>query len=50
MLICHSADDKEEIVTNVECHYAQATLDGTIFNLGDCAHIKVNSYFYPTTC
>lgn len=40
---CCSADDnEEEIVTNVECHYTQAKLDGTIFNLGDCAHIKVN--------
>ncbi|KAL6348454.1 hypothetical protein AAG906_007386 [Vitis piasezkii] len=33
-------DNEEEIVTNVECHYTQAKLDGTIFNLGDCAHIK----------
>ncbi|KAJ9707388.1 hypothetical protein PVL29_002413 [Vitis rotundifolia] len=33
-------DNEEEIVTNVECHYTQAKLDGTIFNLGDCVHIK----------
>lgn len=26
---------------DVLCHYIQASVDGCIFNLGDCAHIKV---------
>ncbi|KAG8634063.1 DNA (cytosine-5)-methyltransferase CMT2 isoform X2 [Manihot esculenta] len=33
-------DDEDKIVWNVECHYAQAKIDGSIFDLGDCAYIK----------
>lgn len=28
---------------NVVCHYLQANVNGCIFSLGDCAHIKVSS-------
>ncbi|KAL5794681.1 hypothetical protein ACOSP7_003275 [Xanthoceras sorbifolium] len=33
-------DDEDKIVSNVECHYAQAQIGECIFNLGDCAIIK----------
>ncbi|KAK1578662.1 hypothetical protein Q3G72_032109 [Acer saccharum] len=33
-------DDEDKVVSNVECHYAQAQIDECIFNLGDCAIIK----------
>ncbi|CAN8274525.1 unnamed protein product [Cochlearia groenlandica] len=35
-----SEDDEDKIVSNVECHYAQAKVDGHIFNLGDFANVK----------
>ncbi|KAK2973205.1 hypothetical protein RJ640_024492 [Escallonia rubra] len=37
-----NADEEDEIVLNVECHYTKAKVDGCIYNLGDCAHIKGN--------
>lgn len=36
-----SDDDEDKIISNVECHYAQAQIGECIFNIGDCAHIKV---------
>ncbi|KAH9753141.1 DNA (cytosine-5)-methyltransferase CMT2 [Citrus sinensis] len=33
-------DDEDKIVSNVECHYAQARIGECIFDLGDCAYIK----------
>lgn len=36
-----SDDDEDKIVSNVECHYAQARIGEFIFDLGDCAYIKV---------
>lgn len=30
----------DEVHIDVLCHYIQASVDGCIFNLGDCAHIK----------
>ncbi|KAK6274454.1 hypothetical protein POUND7_004163 [Theobroma cacao] len=33
-------DDEDKIVWNVECHYAQAEIDGCAINLGDCVYIK----------
>ncbi|XP_015575099.1 DNA (cytosine-5)-methyltransferase CMT2 isoform X2 [Ricinus communis] len=32
-------DDEDKIVWNVECHYTQAEINGSIFNLRDCAYI-----------
>lgn len=36
-----SAGEEDETMLNVEFHYAQANIDGCIFNIGDCAYIKV---------
>ncbi|TYG58151.1 hypothetical protein ES288_D08G199100v1 [Gossypium darwinii] len=33
-------DDEDKVVWNVECHYAQAEIDGCTINLGDCVYIK----------
>ncbi|KAK8614291.1 hypothetical protein V6N13_122655 [Hibiscus sabdariffa] len=33
-------DDEDKIIWNVECHYAQAEIDGCTINLGDCVYIK----------
>uniref|UniRef100_A0A1D1YKA9 DNA (cytosine-5-)-methyltransferase n=1 Tax=Anthurium amnicola TaxID=1678845 RepID=A0A1D1YKA9_9ARAE len=38
--IISSKDDEDEIVLDVKCHYYQASIVGTILNLGDCAYIK----------
>ncbi|XP_059306579.1 DNA (cytosine-5)-methyltransferase CMT2-like [Lycium ferocissimum] len=35
-----NAGEEDEIVLNVECHYAQAKVAGFIFNIGDCAYVK----------
>ncbi|XP_059644065.1 DNA (cytosine-5)-methyltransferase CMT2-like isoform X2 [Cornus florida] len=35
-----NADEEDEIILNVECHFTQAKVDGCIYNLGDCAYIK----------
>ncbi|KAA8525105.1 hypothetical protein F0562_007031 [Nyssa sinensis] len=37
-----NADEEDEIILNVECHYTQAKVDGCIFNLEDCAYVKGN--------
>ncbi|KAL6979943.1 DNA (cytosine-5-)-methyltransferase [Sarracenia purpurea var. burkii] len=44
---CCSADEEDEIILNVEGHYSRAKVDSCIFNLGDCAYIKVEcALFY----
>ncbi|KAI7742565.1 hypothetical protein M8C21_011599 [Ambrosia artemisiifolia] len=35
-----NAGEEDEVHVNVECHYLQANVNGCIFSLGDCAHIK----------
>ncbi|KAM0070213.1 putative DNA (cytosine-5-)-methyltransferase [Helianthus debilis subsp. tardiflorus] len=35
-----NAGEEDEVHVNVECHYLQADVNGCIFSLGDCAHIK----------
>lgn len=35
-----NAGEEDEVHLNVVCHYLQANVDGCIFHLGDCAHIK----------
>jgi len=37
-----SSGEEDEIILNVECHYAQAKVAGFIFNIGDCAFVKVS--------
>ncbi|KAJ7953371.1 Cytosine-specific methyltransferase [Quillaja saponaria] len=37
-------DDEDEIILNVECHYAQAKIENWVLNLGDCAYIKGEGY------
>ncbi|CAN4076084.1 unnamed protein product [Withania somnifera] len=35
-----NSGEEDEIILNVECHYAQAKVAGFIFNIGDCAFVK----------
>ncbi|KAK1379049.1 DNA (Cytosine-5)-methyltransferase CMT2 [Heracleum sosnowskyi] len=35
-----NANEEDEIILNVECHYSQAKVGGCIFNIGECAFIK----------
>ncbi|XP_070048219.1 DNA (cytosine-5)-methyltransferase CMT2 isoform X2 [Nicotiana tomentosiformis] len=35
-----NAGEEDEIIFNVECHYAQAKVAGFTFNIGDCAYVK----------
>ncbi|KAL8209960.1 hypothetical protein R6Q57_006692 [Mikania cordata] len=35
-----NAGEEDEVHVNVVCHYVQANVNGYIFSLGDCAHIK----------
>ncbi|KAD6453747.1 hypothetical protein E3N88_08453 [Mikania micrantha] len=35
-----NAGEEDEVHVNVVCHYLQANVNGYIFSLGDCAHIK----------
>ncbi|CAI9095176.1 OLC1v1031059C2 [Oldenlandia corymbosa var. corymbosa] len=32
--------EEDEIILNVAFHYAQANVDGSVYNIGDCAYIK----------
>ncbi|KAL0400479.1 UNVERIFIED_CONTAM: DNA (cytosine-5)-methyltransferase CMT2 [Sesamum latifolium] len=38
----HEVDnnDDEELVLNIKCHYSQAEILKTVFDLGDCAYVK----------
>lgn len=41
--ICYcSSGEEDEIILNVECHYAQAKVDSCVLNIGDCAYMKVS--------
>lgn len=43
-----SRDEQEDnIVWNVQCHYAQARIANCNFSLGDCASIKVKAIYFP---
>ncbi|KAI3457882.1 hypothetical protein Pfo_014545 [Paulownia fortunei] len=33
-------DDDDEFVLNIKCHYSQAEILKTVFDLGDCAYVK----------
>nr|ALF12303.1 chromomethylase 2 [Nicotiana benthamiana] len=35
-----NAGEEDEIILNVECHYAQAKVAGFTFDIGDCAYVK----------
>ncbi|XP_076955825.1 DNA (cytosine-5)-methyltransferase CMT2-like isoform X2 [Bidens hawaiensis] len=35
-----NAGEEDEVHVNIVCHYLQANVNGCIFSLGDCAHIK----------
>ncbi|XP_028100036.1 DNA (cytosine-5)-methyltransferase CMT2-like isoform X6 [Camellia sinensis] len=37
-----SNDDEDKLVLNVKCHYSQAEIEKVVFDLGDCAYVKVN--------
>ncbi|KAL6533426.1 hypothetical protein OROMI_027538 [Orobanche minor] len=36
----HEIDDDDEVVMNIKCHYSQAEILKTVFDLGDCAYVK----------
>lgn len=36
-----SANEEDEIILNVDCHYSQAKVGRRMFSIGDCAFIKV---------
>lgn len=38
-------DEGEELVLNVKCHYSQAKILKNVFDLGDCASVKVSFGF-----
>lgn len=40
-------DDEDDLILNIKCHYAQASIVGCIFELGDSAYVKA-SYFVIT--
>ncbi|XP_073120851.1 DNA (cytosine-5)-methyltransferase 1-like [Henckelia pumila] len=35
-----NAGEEDEIILNVDCHYAQAKVGCTILNIGDCVYVK----------
>nr|GLL44511.1 DNA (cytosine-5)-methyltransferase CMT2 isoform X1 [Ipomoea trifida] len=36
-----NADEEDEVILNVDCHYAQAKVLSFILNIGDCVYVKV---------
>ncbi|KAK6137229.1 hypothetical protein DH2020_029018 [Rehmannia glutinosa] len=36
-----NADEEDEIVLNVDCHYAQAKVGNCVLDIGDCVYVKV---------
>lgn len=42
--LTYRSDDEDEIITNVKCHYRQAEIKGCIFEIGDCAYIRVKLF------
>lgn len=43
-------DDDDEIVLNVESHYAQAKVGNFVLNIGDCVFVKVNFISFTMSC
>ncbi|CAI9762558.1 unnamed protein product [Fraxinus pennsylvanica] len=35
-----NSGEEDEIILNVQCHYAQAKVDSCVLNVGDCAYMK----------
>ncbi|XP_073055558.1 DNA (cytosine-5)-methyltransferase 1-like [Primulina eburnea] len=35
-----NSGEEDEIILNVDCHYAQAKVGSTILNIGDCVYVK----------
>ncbi|KAK4490834.1 hypothetical protein RD792_001549 [Penstemon davidsonii] len=35
-----NADEEDEIICDVKCHYAQAKVGTSVINIGDCAYVK----------
>lgn len=35
-------EDEDKLVPNVKCHYSQAKMSKIVFDLGDCAYVKVS--------
>lgn len=44
-----SAGEEDETILNVESHYAQANVGGCVFNIGDCAYIKVVTFVFSVS-
>ncbi|KAH6754998.1 chromomethylase 2 [Perilla frutescens var. hirtella] len=40
VVVVDDDDDDDELVLNVKCHYSQAEISKTVFDLGDCAYVK----------
>lgn len=40
-IYCYSADEEDEIILNVNCHYAQAKVGNCLLDIGDCVYVKV---------
>ncbi|KAL8551225.1 hypothetical protein ACS0TY_000347 [Phlomoides rotata] len=36
----NKADDDDELISNINCHYSEAQMSKTVFGLGDCANVK----------
>ncbi|KAL6501795.1 hypothetical protein OROGR_026928 [Orobanche gracilis] len=37
-----NADDEDEIISNVDCHYAQAKVGNCVLDIGDCVYVKID--------
>lgn len=37
---CDISEDDDELILEVKCHYCQASVVGSIVNLGDCVYVK----------
>ncbi|GAB4834808.1 hypothetical protein Ancab_033076 [Ancistrocladus abbreviatus] len=35
-----NVDEEDELVLNVKCHYTRAQINGSTFDLGDCAYVR----------
>lgn len=53
LIICSftsSADEEDEIILNVESHYAQAKVGNFVLDIGDCVFVKVNFISLLMSC
>lgn len=41
--MCRATNDNNEVML-AKCHYRQAEIDGTVFNLDDDAYVKVFNF------